>query len=306
MKTIIFITFILFNIFSEGMSQSCCSASTPVTGNLQISNVGKKSMLFSLNFLYENFSTVYEGDKKVNEKLRERAIFLSQFDIHYGISDKVTLALTVPLLYQQRKNRVFDGSQKFLTVRGLGDISVLFKYAWKTRNILSSSEIVSGSGIKLPTGKNDLQVDNILISPELQPGTGSVDLLFWFLYSHGYTPSSRFSYQIVMSYTFTGRNALNYEFGDEWLMLYAQRIFQRKSVTFHLQLFSRFLQKEKRDDVAVENTGGWRIFFSPLVTVKIFRGFNVSGEYQQPVYHHVNGIQLTSTRRIIINLSFYR
>jgi hypothetical protein len=299
--TLIF--FILIQLQHISFAQSCCSASTPVTGNLQISTLPQKSLFISYSFLFDDLSSTYDGSTKINENLRERKSYLSLVSVNYGITPKFTLVLNLPYIFQQRTNFSFNDEKNSLQVSGFGDISFMIKYSISQRNIFSDHEINIGLGAKLPTGRNSVKLNGILLAPELQPGTGSFDILTWFLYSHGYTPKNRISYQIVMTYTLTGRNSYNYEFGDEWLFLYAQRVYQSDFMNVHLQILSRYLKKEKRDERPVENTGGLRLSFSPVITFHPIKYLSISGEYQIPVYRRLNGIQLTTSRRIFFTIS---
>ncbi len=161
---------------------------------------------------------------------------LLQIDMGYGISSKVTLGLSIPLL-SDRLHRQFDlegnvgvphnlhtptdansgelvlaGSPSAHSSRGIGDIQLGGTFAAFTT---SRHSLVLRAGIKAPTG--DYKIRDTFGSierPDLQPGSGTWDMTGAAQYQHR-LGSSEWSVFLGGWGGLNGTNDLNYSFGDQ-------------------------------------------------------------------------------------------
>jgi hypothetical protein len=52
-----------------------------------------------------------------------------------------------------------------------------------------------------------------------------------------------------------------------------------------------------------DDSGSRSLFLSPGVSYKMGEMFRVYGYWQQPLYQHVNGVQLTARRAVVVGVS---
>ncbi len=98
---------------------------------------------------------------------------------------------------------------------GLGDISFLVQYSvfnpLKCKGKESKHQLRLGAGIKLPTGKFNMNDDGLFLT-DLQLGTGSVDFLFNAIYTYRFR---QFGLNLLASYKKNLMNSKHFRFGDK-------------------------------------------------------------------------------------------
>ena len=161
---------------------------------------------------------------------------LLQIDMGYGVSSKLTLSLSVPLL-SDRVHRQFDlegnvgvphnlhapadpgggelrlaGSPTAHSSRGIGDIQLGGTFAAFTT---SRHSLVVRASIKAPSGDYRIRdAFGAIERPDLQPGSGSWDLTGAVQYQHR-LGGSEWSVFLGGWGGLNGTNDLNYSFGDQ-------------------------------------------------------------------------------------------
>jgi hypothetical protein len=145
----------------------------------------------------------------------------------------------------------------------------------------------------------------------MQPGTGSWDPLISLVYTKMLDP---FLLQGDVTYQITTRNSDGYEFGDS----FTANVSGKYSVTSFFNITSGFtylhlnrsLDRDGKytdlmslmDDPA--NTGGDSIWFSPGIQVLPIKNSMINFKFQFPLWERVNGIQLVSSYRILLGLTY--
>jgi hypothetical protein len=96
---------------------------------------------------------------------------------------------------------------------GLGDLTLLAGYHLVSRPDaeVMPQRLVLGGGIKLPTGKDDLDEDGLRLDHELQPGTGSTDYVAYLSYAAGY---NHFGLNISCMFRVNGSNRFDEKVSD--------------------------------------------------------------------------------------------
>ena len=127
----------------------------------------------------------------------------------YGVSDRVAVALNVPFSRGSHETAYPDGQRHQNTASGLGDVSISVSYWLLNANALrAGGNFGVGLGVKLPTGKHDVQgtwwkADGSTIPwpvhQSIEPGDGGWGLMARF---QGFQPVFSRTYAYVgASYT---------------------------------------------------------------------------------------------------------
>src|SRR5688572_14916977 len=102
----------------------------------------------------------------------------------FGIGKRVQLFAFVPYIING-----MNGSIQKVKASGLGDVVVIGNYRVLTtadEEALFQHTMLVGGGVKLPTGKFDVEDQGKLVNPNFQMGSGSVDFLVNAIYNVKY------------------------------------------------------------------------------------------------------------------------
>jgi len=143
------------------------------------------------------------------------------FDLNYGITDRLGVQVTIPYLWRTHKHldglgeEGPNGNGEMVPFRdnGIGDMIITTKY-----NVLPTlrSMVVLGFGVQVPTGSTTARDDagHIMESPT-QLGRGNVGLIGSLYQTYELIPH-RLNQFFYGSYRHTFRNNDGYQFGDEY------------------------------------------------------------------------------------------
>jgi hypothetical protein len=198
-------------------------------------------------------------------------------------------------------------------VKGIGDITLMGVYRlYVNEEIMPTDAVSIGLGVKTPTGSYTKKTSTgKFVHAHMQPGTGSWDPLVSVVYTKMANP---FLLQADVTYQLATRNDEGYKFGDSFTANVAgkyavSRFFNVTGGLTYLHLNKASDRDGKytnlqslMDDPA--NTGGDSIWFSPGVQILPTRNSMVDLKVQLPLWEHVNGIQLVSSYRILLGVSY--
>ena len=239
-----------------------------------------------------------------------------QLDVNYGVTDNVTLQLTVPVLFRQHDHRIEVGvapaaptgePEKF-DASGLGDVRAMAKYGFLPS---LRSLMVLGVGVDFPTG--DFEARNregSIQEPTLQIGRGDYGVVGhvyqayeviphtlnqFFSYTYEHTFENKFAYQFGDRHTISG--GLNFQITPK-ITISGQVNWQYSKhdmFTSKLQLAGPVSAPMEIDldalvrDRAVRNTGSSNLMFTPGLTLHL--GENTSWYFysQVPLAQDFNG-----------------
>ncbi len=297
----------------ELQAQACCSAGTPLLSSLDIGATQGKTWQFSLTYDYNFLDDVLSGSEEIGgHRRRVSQSFL--LETSYGINHRWALTAILSFIRQQRRLNTQNsaGSRQELTTRGPGDAVVLLKYNVKPLNILSQRQIAVGLGMKMPTGKSDLEWNGVLLPADMQPGTGAWDGILWGYFYQGFLPVSRINLFANASYRFTGKNNRfqlensrfkGYKFGN--VLMISGGISYRTDTLFDFSMMLRYrnVQADEFAGSIVANTGGHWFYLLPGLNINPEPvSLRLSG--QLPLYRHLDGVQLTTSYSVSLSL-FY-
>ncbi|GIV33888.1 MAG: hypothetical protein KatS3mg031_1423 [Chitinophagales bacterium] len=202
--------------------------------------------------------------------------------VRYYPVRRLQLMLSLPAIFNRKTDRdVTEG------VNGIGDLLLEGRYMLARSSDSSCSPwkhvLLVGGGIKVPTGRHDLKSGGELISPALQPGSGSVDFTVNTTYTIRYR---QLGMQADFSYRVNLPNRLDYRYGNRLgsaLQLFYWIRAGRMAILPNAGVFAEYFRKDRQKDVLKYNSGGSMIYATSgadLYYGRIALGFT----FRQPVF----------------------
>lgn len=204
----------------------------------------------------------------------------------YYVNKRIQLFAFIPYSFNSMK-----GTEQVVSSHGLGDITLIGNYLLlntgedKTKKFKHTW--MAGAGVKLPTGDSNLEDKGVLVNPNFQLGTGSLDFLLSTVYTLRYQKAGL---SVESGYKINTRNRNDYVFGNQ---------FHASSQIFYWQnagLFAflpnagvYFEQAAKHRDGTIlqANTGGSSVQLMAGLETYV-EGFTVGFTYKHPVNQHYN------------------
>lgn len=250
--------------------------------------------------------TVHRELETVNQRVSVRASI--------GVIDRVTLDLLIPFVHRQHDHTVFNNDEELpgtFDFSGVGDITMLGRYALLAPINPTRPTLAIGAGVKLPTGETDktgvvFEHGEREVEPaerSIQPGSGSWDPIFgvYYLQRLGFVTS--FGNATIRLPT----GDQGYEYGNETLVNLGGSV----PLSDRLEALAQFnMRFTGHDDSAEEfelfdqNTSGDYIFLSPGLRLSLGRNFAAYTFVQIPLYRDVNGNQLTADWSFTVGLNY--
>lgn len=294
--------------------QACCSGGSPVSGLMGITSAESRSFQLMATYDQHFMNRLYNEDELLEIDDRRRRIHSLVLEGSYGLTKRLSISGMATFIRQSRTINTFNNANH-TTLNGVGDAFLLFKYQLLNTKKRHPTQVTVGAGPKLPLGKNDVRQDNgVLLSPDLQPGTGSWDILTWgyaarqnFLKS-GINVSAYINYRITTPTT-RADSELPYQYGNELQVnLGASKTIGLGKAIFDPSLYVvyRNLAADQVDEEILTNTGGQWLYLKPGITWQININTSLTLATDIPVYQRLNGTQLGSTYKgqLALNYSF--
>lgn len=179
---ILFICFLLSQskfVFAQG----CCSVFIPTLSTTETSVINSGLLRSSLSYLHTNTSSFYLGKNKTTDLLSRKASLNNiSLNLDIGLPHNFNLAVFLPFNHLYRKS-TFLGMDIEYSNKGIVDVSLFIKYSPLCNVFTSLIESIFAGGIKFPTGNFLTEKNGVQLPIDIQPGTGSLEFIFWVLAS---------------------------------------------------------------------------------------------------------------------------
>jgi hypothetical protein len=278
-------------------AQGCC---TPGTSSLYGAERGiaqYRTLNASLSYQYNFANRAYQGSQQVDDLLRRTAFVQSlNIELEYGIADRVSLLMLGSYVWKSREfttsSAVGSGSQTTtFHTNGVGDVTLLGKYALVQPTISSPYEVSVGLGAKLPTGSYTQELEGARYPIDLQPGTGGADLLGWVFLARSY-PAQQLSFYGSFLYRYGGSNPDGYKIGNEWVASLGAEYSINEWFQLSLQLRGRGAGEDFSSGRFLPSTGGQMYAVLPGIIYR--EGIVAVGIYSLlPFYRNLSGTQVS-------------
>ena len=158
-------------------------------------------------------------------------------------------------------------------------------------------------GLKLPTGRTGIANGNgDTAERSLQPGSGTTDAVLgaYFHQQFAETGSAWFAQAQVQHPLARHRD---FAPGTQWTADagYSRRLADKLSALLQLNIVVK--QRDRGAEAEPDDSGSRGLFLSPGLACEVLGGVRLYGFMQQPLYQHVNGVQLTARRAFVVGLA---
>jgi hypothetical protein len=310
---------------SAPAAATCGSANCFLITGTQEGVVPEGRLTVDLSFRYIPQDRKIEGSHTVDEVLTPRIDFenrviepdhhseistqntLVQLDLAYGVSARIALVGTLPLINNRAHEHIDDvgtPDQAFTNAdgtSGFGDVRIGVRGALllKKENIL-----IGGLAVKAPTGPYRLLDSQGLINePTLMPGTGSWDAIASLHYAHMFGKGGLEAFGSG-AWRFNGINPLEYRMGDEAVINAGLSRRCGGKVTWSVQVNGRRTARDQYLGEEVPSTGATYVNLTP--GLRVTAGDSDLSFYtfvQVPVYQFANEAQLAPRTGVLVGLS---
>ena len=213
--TLVFILVLIMPFGPNLLAQGCCTAGSPSLGTLQTGLTQKNRFVISLSVESTRLTTAFRGTERIKDALgRDATVNNISFEVGYGVSSRLSLNLISNFSQRQRQVHLSDGSSFVSQGAGFGDMTILAKFALLQLNVADQRELSIGLGLRVPTGQSRIEENGVVLSYDLQPGTGSWDPLIWMYGFKGFLPR-KYNFYYNATLRFPGTNANGYRIGRE-------------------------------------------------------------------------------------------
>jgi hypothetical protein len=294
----IFILLYLSFIFSNLNACDICGCSS---GNYFIGPVPQFSSHFAgIRYSYMGFFTVLHDNHDEFSKDQ-----FQQAEIWGGIKIKKNIQAFVFIPYAFNMARTDEGTRN---ASGIGDISVLGNYKIFDKKYLDKDtntvwqQIWVGGGVRLPTGKFDLDTSDMVSSASLQPGKGNAGFILMANYSlmndnRGITATINYS---------INQPASGFRFGNQLnASVFAFKAFNTKNFVLspNIGLLYENPASLHYNKETIESTGG-RAFLGATGLECRINKFNAGINCQLPLASNLSEGQTKITWRAMTHLSY--
>lgn len=206
-----------------------------------------------------SLATLYLFTRSENGEQREHTAVVGA---GYGVSERLTLGLVVPHRWLKA-----EGDAGTVSSSGLGDVTVLGKcrlfFHGGERTETTAAAVL---GVQLPTGRTDIRNDGVPLDPELQPGSGSFDVIAGFATTHEWDD---YEISAFLIHQFNTEGAHDFRHGDlltagaalgwrPWVEKYPG-----PELGLTIKLWYEYEGHAARDRRDLPGTGGWIVFAAP-------------------------------------------
>ncbi len=294
------ITVILLLLLTFNPSFACdlCGCNS---GNYFIGPLPQFNTLFvSLRYSFQRYNTTLLGD---NSQFSNDLYQSTELMLGTRIKNKWQLLAFIP--YNKSKLESDDGIKES---KGLGDITLNGNYNIMNKIALNKDtntvdqQLWIGAGIKLPTGKFNVDENEIVSSTNSQPGSGSFDFLLNALYT---LQIKSWGLNLNVNYKIN-QSADNFKFGNTFTpTAYIYRSFQigMLSINPNVGLLYEMISSNKFNNEKVADTGGYSLFSSAGMELKLNR-LAIGGNFLFPMLSNLSSGQTVAKGRGICHISF--
>ena len=315
-KTILYsaalVLILSFSVFQPVSGQGCCSGGAPISANLGFGTAPQRTFQAALNFDLNHLNRLKDGDRLLTGNNRTRDTYSILLNLGYTFIPRFSLDITlVPYVRQVRVVEFNNTISDHTIVEGIGDMVILPKFL-VTSPANSNNQLQLAIGAKLPTGHSSIKVNSIEANPDLQPGSGSWDVLFWSNYYHSFKSRPSLGLTSTLNFRLTGPNEQYlethiYEFGDDfhWLNTISdQFVLNRLILTPSVGVRYRFISSTEIDLNLLDNSGGNWVTTVLGLALQLYQlpTFTILAEL--PIYSNVEGIQLSTSYRLSIGIQY--
>jgi hypothetical protein len=230
------------------------------------------------------------------------ATYSRTFESGWGFSLSAPLASRDHLHIHNHQGAQLEERWKFTE---LGDLRAVGRYQKPVGAPDSAhpSRVGLLFGLKLPTGRiNVANGEGEVAERSLQPGTGTTDAIIGAFFQQDLLPHGA-SWFAQAQYQHALNTKDEFKPGSQWSvdLGYGQAIADKLSAVVQLNMVVK--GRNAGANAEPEDSGGRFVFLSPGLSYSISEKMRAYAFFQQPLYQHVNGVQLTARRALVAGVT---
>lgn len=203
-------------------------------------------------------------------------------------------------------NKVWDilnpVSDTTMTLSGVGDAIVGIDKNIRLKTDKFTHYLIPGLSLKIPTGITNVRdIQGNKFDPEIQPGTGSLDLLMRLNYTITNGKWGIFSatnYKINNGHNgYRFANSFNLQ-SDIFLILGNPKLQFIPQAGFYMEKAGKNID----NGTPIDFTGGTTVFFDSGMEIRLKKSISLQLSAQLPVYDHRNNTQIGNAGRLNVGL----
>ncbi len=281
-------------------AQTCSCAGAPLISSQNFATVSGGNFLAGLTWEHNNISSLYSGTNELNNRTQERVTNTALLELTYGISDRISMTGTFTYIEKSRTTGLqTQGRPSSITTSGLGDGMVMVKYHLINQDLWNPYQLSVGGGAKIPFATTSLEINNVALNADMQPGTGAWDGIGWVFVSRA-VRALNMNVFLNGSFRYTGTSERfnetdKYRFGNEFVAIagVSGGVWDRWS--YDVQLKFRSTTQDQLNKFRLPNTGGQWLNVKTGVGYQVHDQVNLRLFGELPLYQQLNGTQPTTS-----------
>jgi hypothetical protein len=225
----------------------------------------------------------------------------------YFVNQKWSLTGSIPII----NNIKYLDNKKEFDFYNIGDPIVIGSYnlvnTKLTPGLKLNHRINIGGGLKLPLGKSNVIINEQVVEPDMQPGTGTVDFILTTDYVFTVSNFGLLNNINLKLNTVNTKNS--YRYGSSWnqtlTFFYLKKVMKNVSVMPNAGFYYEYANTDKLSNTYIPQSGG-AVSFGTIGLNFYLNKIRVEASYQKALHNSMNGnTQLPTKSRTIIGLSYY-
>jgi hypothetical protein len=302
---------LLPSLASASCGAAFCTVNTNWTSQSALVEAGST---FDLRYEYINQDQPFAGSDKIavgqikhhHDEVSTMnrnvvATYSRSFGENWGVAVTVPLADRDHLHVHNHHGEKINQQWNFTR---LGDVRVVGRYQFATgADPLAPASAGVTFGLKLPTGSTTVANGAGDVGERsMQPGTGTTDLVLGGFY-HKKLMSRDASWFAQAQFQQALNTHDNYQPGSQFSADVGYRHGLGERLSGLVQLNFVHKRADKGSEAEPADSGARFVFLSPGVSYGLNSNLQLYAFFQQPLYRHVNGVQLTADRSLLAGVS---
>jgi hypothetical protein len=298
------------------LAQGCCCGGAGGMGT-SIARFGMdtpnpKSLQLLLAYDLNNMNSLYDNAIRIEDNDNQRVIHSAIFVANYGISRKLSVGAIMSYMGQELGSKSIDGRRQVDYLFGFGDLILMAKFRLTNPLAYNGWGIYAGIGPKLPTGSSSkISSEGSIYPTDIQTGTGSLDAVTWLSINKSHIFITNLYLNTGATFRLSGQNrhyrdSLVYRPGNEFQYTAGLSYNFYKGLIFDIFNYVqyRYQSIDKLSGEPVDKTGGHWVFTSPGIRIYFTQNLSFVVTTDIPLYHYLNGPQLSSSFRFSAALTY--
>lgn len=282
-------------------AQTCSCASVPLLGSMGLASPNDKQWFLASTYEYHDISDLVSGSSSVPDQTgRNRTSQAFILEVSRGLSEEWSISALISAVDHKRS---VSGSGA--DASGLGDAIIMLKYAPTSISLYSDTTLSFGVGSRLPIGEDNILIQGVTLAEDMQPSTGAYASIIWAYWARALNESKGARVYASTSYMQNGDNDRDYQFGHESTVIVGGSYQTQTPWALNLELIYRTAERDRRNSVAIPNTGGEWLDIVPTIQYHVTETMALAVAAKIPLTRDLNdALQFTTKYAFRLSLSW--